>query len=93
MEEILKPIENFDGYFISNLGKVYSNKQGVLKELTTFVDGQGNYLLVGFSINGKSKRCLVHRLVAQAFIPNPENKPQVDHIDRNRSNNIYTNLR
>ena len=51
MEEILKPIENFDGYFISNLGKVYSNKQGVLKELTTFVDGQGNYLLVGFSIN------------------------------------------
>lgn len=92
MKEILKPIENFDGYFISNLGKVYSNKQGVLKELTTFVDGQGNYLLVGFSINGKSKRCLVHRLVAKAFIPNPNNLPEVNHKDKNKKNNVVTNL-
>lgn len=92
MEEILKPIENFDGYFISNLGNVYSNKKGDLKKLSTFLDGKGNYLLVGLSVNGKCKGCLVHRLVAMAFIPNLNNLPEVNHKDKNKQNNVVTNL-
>lgn len=43
--------------------------------------------------DGRSKYCRVHRLVAQAFIPNPDNLPQVDHIDGNRANNCVDNLR
>ena len=45
------------------------------------------------SDNGKNKTYFVHRLVAAAFIPNPENLPEIDHIDGNRANNDATNLR
>ena len=53
---------------------------------------QQGYCHVGLTINGKAKSCRVHRLVAQAFIPNPENKPYVNHIDGIRSNNNVENL-
>ena len=53
---------------------------------------QQGYCHVGLTINGKVKSCRVHRLVAQAFIPNPENKPYVNHIDGIRSNNNVENL-
>lgn len=46
-----------------------------------------------FCINGKKVNYFVHRLVAEAFIPNPENKPTVDHIDRDPANNKVSNLR
>lgn len=45
------------------------------------------------SDNGKNKTYFVHRLVAAAFIPNPDNLPEIDHIDGNRANNDATNLR
>ena len=45
-----------------------------------------------FDENGKSKRLLIHRLVAMAYIPNPENLPQVNHIDENPLNNAVSNL-
>jgi hypothetical protein len=71
---------------VSNYGKVLSIKSGKLKHLNKNPDG---YLQVW--VAGKLER--VHRLVAEAFVPNPENKPEIDHIDTNRSNNISSNLR
>ena len=53
---------------------------------------QQGYLHVGLTINKKVKQMRVHRLVAEAFIPNPENKPYVNHIDGDRKNNHITNL-
>lgn len=50
------------------------------------------YSHLGLTKDGETKMFYVHRLVASAFIPNPENKPQVNHIDENKSNNHYTNL-
>lgn len=52
----------------------------------------GGYLLSDLSVNGSHKTYLVHRLIAEAFIPNPENLPQVNHKDGNRSNNHFENL-
>lgn len=51
------------------------------------------YLIVDLYMNNKSKKVPIHRLVAEAFIPNPENKATVDHIDGNRKNNSIDNLR
>ena len=50
------------------------------------------YISINLYKNGKSKRMSVHRLVAKAFIPNPKNKPYINHKDANRSNNIISNL-
>ena len=104
MIEIWKKIENIDGnYEISNTGKVKRNsyqKKTVDGIITTVPErisfgheNAGGYLIYTFNRNGKKINKLIHRLVAEAFIPNPENKPQVDHIDTNIKNNIVTNLR
>lgn len=88
VEEIWKTCSDFDMYEVSNLGQVRNKKtKRVLKEAT-----QGGYKCVGLMLNGKTISCRVHRLVAKEFIENPENKPQVNHIDKNRSNNIVSNL-
>lgn len=77
MEEIWKQIDGYDYYQVSNLGNVWSCKRGHnLKGRVV----RGGYLSVSLTKNGKEIDHLVHRLVAIAFIPNPENKPQVDHI-------------
>lgn len=87
--ELFKKIEGFEGYYISTWGRVYSEKvNGFLKPFTT---GKG-YLKVDLHKNGKRTHKKVHRLVAEAFIPNPLGKPQVNHIDGNKKNNSYTNL-
>jgi hypothetical protein len=88
MEEY-RAIKNYD-YSVSNFGNVINNK--TCRILKTMLDKK-RYCVVCLSNNGKSKIFKVHRLVAYAFIPNPENKSQVDHIDNNKTNNNVNNLR
>lgn len=78
-------------YKVSNLGRVKSidyNHTKKEKLLKLFYNKQG-YLRVSFT----KKKCSVHRLVAEAFIPNPEVKPEIDHINGNRADNRVENLR
>lgn len=85
-------IHGYEGiYQVSNKGRVKSFQHGrvfILKQ--NFMNG---YFHVMLYKNGIPKSVSVHRLVAQAFIPNPENKPQVDHIDTDKTNNCVENLR
>lgn len=77
-------------YTVSKYGAVYSLK--TKKYLTQYsIDSRG-YQAVGLYKDSKSKTGKVHRLVAQAFIPNPDNKPHVNHIDGNKLNNYASNL-
>ena len=87
--------EVYENYMVSNLGNVKSlNYNGTGKErILKPGKCRGNYLKVFLYKNGKRKNHLVHRLVAEAFIPKIEGKEFVDHIDGNRQNNVYTNLR
>ena len=95
-EEIWKPIKEFEGYYeVSNMGRVRSlnyKRTGKKKILKNIEDYKG-YLEVGLTKNGKRKQFKVHRLVAEAFIPNPENKPCIDHINTVKSDNRVENLR
>lgn len=78
-----------DRYEVSNFGRVRSlNNNSILKPFKN----TGDYLGVKLYKNNIRFNKLLHRLVAQAFIPNPENKPQVNHIDENKTNNIVSNL-
>lgn len=83
------PIKGFESYSVDTQGNVY-NRNG--KKLLPSVSNNG-YLRVSLSNETvKHKRFLVHRLVAEAFIPNPENKAQVNHKDHDRTNNSVDNL-
>ena len=78
-------------YEVSTEGNVRNVKTGHI--LKPFDDSRG-YLRVGLGRNRAKKKIVrVHRLVATAFIPNPDNLPEVDHIDRNPHNNCVENLR
>ncbi len=88
MNKIWKDIIGYEGlYKVSNYGDVM-NSRGKLRKLTKHF----GYSRIGLSKNGISKDHPVHRLVAQAFIPNPNNYPQINHKDFNRSNNVVSNL-
>lgn len=87
-DEVIKPIDNFPDYYVSNLGNVYSAKGGKFKKLKPFLDSKGNYM----NIRINNKTYLLHRLVAIAFIPNPDNLPEVNHKDKNKKNCNVTNL-
>ena len=95
IEEIWKPIEWTEGgYEVSNLGRVRSMKQyyGVIARIMPATTQKKGYKAVMFHINGKAKCAKVHRLVAEAFIPNPDNLPEVNHKDGNKGNNHVSNL-
>lgn len=102
--EIWKDIEEFKGiYQISNYGRVKSieryverNNKGKIKVkekiLKTYINKKTGYSYAMFSISGKNKIRHIHRLVAEAFIDNPNNKKDINHKDCNRTNNYVNNL-
>ena len=95
MEEIWKDIDGYEGlYQVSNLGNVRSlnyKRQGYTRKLRLRFDGVG-YHIVSLCGNGKPKNAEVHRLVAKAFVSNPDNLPCVNHKDETRTNNKVDNL-
>lgn len=90
MIEIWKDIIDYPNYQVSNLGNVKSIKTNkILKPFSPV----GEYLKVSLSKNGKAKQFFIHRLVATAFIPNPNNLPEVNHIKEfEKTNNKVENL-
>ncbi len=102
MQEKWKDIKGFEGlYQVSNLGRVkslerYKENHGKLQKveekIKTINIKNSGYQFVQLYKNNKYKNLMVHRLVAQAFIPNVNNKPQINHIDGNKLNNNVTNL-
>lgn len=92
MQEIWKDIKGYEGlYQVSNLGRVRSFKDK--NNIRVLKPAGKPYLMISISNNQhKTKRYLVHRLVAQAFVENIENKAQVNHIDGNKLNNKASNL-
>eukprot|EP01040_Poterioochromonas_malhamensis_P006072 gene6072-6529_t len=95
MAEVFRDVLDFSKYEISNTGKLRNKRTG--KFIKGKFDKDG-YIQVGLyhkegEIEHKRKDFRMHRLVAVAFIPNPNNKPLVDHIDGNKANNNVDNLR
>ena len=88
IEEIYKPIKDFENYSISNLGNVKNNETN--KNLK--IQKSSGYSTIGLSQKNKRNVFLIHRLVAQAFIPNPENKFTVNHINHDTHDNRIINL-
>ena len=90
MNEEWRDIKGYEGkYQVSNLGRVYSYHKRDFLSLNTRKDGR---LQVSLCKNGVNKMFKVHRLVAEAFILNPNNLPQINHRDENPKNNSIENL-
>lgn len=98
-DEIWRPVKNFEGiYEVSNLGRVKGldrikpngrKQKGMIRKTHLTPDG---YVIVGLSKNGKSYTGKLHRMVATAFLDNPNNLKEVNHIDEDKTNNKVSNL-
>ena len=92
MKEIWKDVVDFEGlYQVSNKGRIRSLKYGKEKILK-LVRTHNGYLRICLIKNGEKKMCLVHRLVSQVFLPNPQNLPDVNHKNEDKTNNNVNNL-
>jgi hypothetical protein len=83
----LEKWKTINGLEVSTLGRVKSNNKLLKGELT-----KGGYIRIKWSRNGVIYRELLHRLIAKAFLPNPNNYPVVNHLDGNKQNNTCDNL-
>lgn len=99
----------FKGYYVSENGKIwtefnrYTGKKDTLREVNQTPRGGSNpndrYMSVNISIKDENEKLIkqikyyTHRLIAETFIPNPNNYKEIDHIDRNKKNNSVTNLK
>lgn len=95
MKEVIKELYGVE-YFVRSDGKIFSTKnigRGKFhKELTQHLRYDG-YPIVTLGTNNHRVQKTVHRIIAETFIPNPNNLPEVDHIDNNKENNDVSNLR
>jgi hypothetical protein len=103
MKEIWKDIVGYEGrYQISNIGRVRRLAYAYIDTIGRYrykpecivmcSPNKFGYIMVDLRVNHSRKRVYVHRLVAQAFIPNPNNLPQINHKDENKANNYVDNL-
>jgi len=107
IRQIWIPIIDFENFYeVSEYGDIKSiprtvgsrirstgvNTRYLSEKLLIHDENKQGYLRVTLAKNGVNKRFAVHRLVAMAFIPNPENKPAINHKDGNKKNNHYSNL-
>lgn len=100
--EVWKDVPNYEGiYKVSNFGRIKMVKRTLIDSLGKKINKKehilkprtGNrYYMIALYKNGKREDLLLHRLIAQTFIPNPENKPFVNHKDENCFNNCSDNL-
>lgn len=95
-DDFIRPVEGFDEkYYVSRKGDVFSMisylNTGKIKVLKSHVKKSG-YVEINLFFQGKAKSSRVHRLVAEAFIPNPNNYPVINHKDEIKSNNNLSNL-
>ena len=85
----MKQLKNYPNHFISDTGRIYSQAGGKnLRQLKPFMDA-GGYMRINLE---RRKTFSLHRLIAIHFIPNPENKPQVNHINGDKTDNDIRNL-
>jgi hypothetical protein len=94
LEEIWKPIEGYNNYYISNHGNIMSFKRYKNGRILKQISCTNGYLKIILYNNGKQENISIHRLVAKAFInnSNPDIFNEVNHIDENKQNNHYLNL-
>ena len=92
MIELWKPVLGYEGFYeISNLGQIKSLVKKQKKIIKNCENGAG-YFVVTLCRNGKRRMASIHRLVAEAFIPNPKNLPQINHKDGVKTNNLIENI-